>query len=162
MLDAWELSGVTGQLLIAGFLDPSLAARVRALEAAGVVRNIGYVADVDAVYRASDVFILPTHEDGGPQVTYEAAITGLPVITTPMGAARLVDAETGIVVPAGDVGALAKAIRTLADDPALREKLGAQARARAADFDYALVGKRRGAQLIALHADHMTAGDATA
>ena len=99
LLDAWELAGVDGTLVIAGALEDSLADRVAAMAAKGLVRNLGYVSDVQAVYRNSDVFVLPTHEDGGPQVTYEAAATGIPVITTPMGAARLVDDDTGIVCP---------------------------------------------------------------
>ena len=49
---------------------------------------IDFVADVRALYRTADVFVFPSLEEGGPQVTYEACGCGLPVITTPMGAAE--------------------------------------------------------------------------
>ena len=65
-------------------------------------------------------------------VVNEAFDQGVPVIATDaVGAAAggLVQHErTGLVVPAGDVRALADAIRRLHDDPALRERLGANAR----------------------------------
>lgn len=94
------------------------------------------------------MFVFPTLEEGGPQVTYEAAACGLPVVTTPMGAARLVeDGKTGLIVDAGNVPALAEALRTLAADPTFRQALGVAAQAEADRFEYRVVGKARAAQL---------------
>jgi glycosyltransferase involved in cell wall biosynthesis len=45
--------------------------------------------------------------------------------------------ETGLVVPAGDADALAGALRRLHDDPALRGRLGAAARAAVRPYDHA-------------------------
>jgi glycosyltransferase involved in cell wall biosynthesis len=50
--------------------------------------------------------------------------------------------ETGLVVPVGDIGALASAIARLAADADLRASLGRQARARAEDFDERVVLER--------------------
>jgi len=43
------------------------------------------------------------------------------------------DGETGLVVPPGDVGALANALSRLLDDPTLRQRLGSAARQRVLD-----------------------------
>lgn len=69
-------------------------------------------------------------------VVHEAMVQGRAVIgTTPGGHGEMiVDGETGLIVPCGDVTGLAAAMRRLIDDPALRERLGAAARARAERF----------------------------
>ena len=151
LLEAWDRAGIDGELWLAGGIEPAIAPLVQAQLARDKgLRHFGFVEDVAAFYRACDVFVFPTHEEGGPQVTYEAAGCGLPVITTPMGAARLVrDGENGLLVPPGDADALAAALRRLADDPALRESMGAQAQADAARFEYALVGRQRAEMLLA-------------
>ena len=53
---------------------------------------------------------------------------GLPVIATDVGAIGEVvrDGETGILVPPGDIRALASALDTLANDPARRRAMGAR------------------------------------
>jgi glycosyltransferase involved in cell wall biosynthesis len=69
-------------------------------------------------------------------VVHEAMSRGRPVIgTRPSGHEELiVDGETGLLVPRGDVDALATAMRRLIEDPAMRERAGAAARERAALF----------------------------
>ena len=67
----------------------------------------------------------------------EAMAAGLAVVTTPVGAIpdAIQDGQTGLLVPPGDAAALAEALARLIADPALRRRLGLQARARfAADF----------------------------
>jgi len=68
------------------------------------------------IYRGSDVFILPTRKDVWPKVLVEAALAGLPLITTPAtGCAHtLVQHEVnGFVVPVDDIDALADAMHRL-------------------------------------------------
>ncbi|WP_183612937.1 glycosyltransferase [Novosphingobium hassiacum] len=151
LLDAWRLSGIKGELVLAGRVEPSLQPMVDAAIGAGNVRHLGQVDDVASLYRNCDVFVFPTLEEGGPQVTYEAAACSLPVITTPMGAARLVrDAETGLLVEAGNVIALAQALKRFAADTALRKRCGEAARSKADEFEYGVVGAARMAQLCGL------------
>lgn len=90
------------------------------------------------LYRQADAFVFPTRGDCLPLAVLEALAAGLPVITTAVAALpeAVVDGRSGRVVPTDDPGALAAAIATLADDPALRRRLGAAARADALErFD---------------------------
>jgi glycosyltransferase involved in cell wall biosynthesis len=95
---------------------------------------------VIAAYRAATVFVLPCRrtatgdQDGLPVSIAEAMWAGVPVVTTPTSGIPelVVHGETGLLVPAGDPGALADAIVRLLNDPALRARLAGNARAAAA------------------------------
>ena len=109
---------------------------------AGRLRMLGTRADIPAVLAAADVFALPSQFEGLPMSVIEAMLTGLPVVATDVSGPReqVVDGETGLLVPLGDVGALAGALRRLVDDAGLRGRMGAAGRARAvAEYDEAVV-----------------------
>jgi glycosyltransferase involved in cell wall biosynthesis len=80
------------------------------------------------------VFVLPTLYEGYGMVVAEALAHGLPVISTDTGAiAELVGAQAGIVVPPGDVKALASALSQVlnasdGDGVRVRERLARGAR----------------------------------
>ena len=59
----------------------------------------------------------------------EAMATGLPIVTTPVGAAPdiLEDGESALFAPEADAYALAHSLRTLLHDAGLRKKLGCRA-----------------------------------
>ena len=81
----------------------------------------------------SHALILPSFAEGLPMVIMEAMAAGRPVISTYVaGIPELVqDGKTGWLVPAGDAGALADAVRALAAaKPAMRAEMGAAARDR--------------------------------
>lgn len=144
LIEAWKKAGVAGELLLAGSVEPALQPIVDDAIATGNVRHVGHVDDVADLYRKCDAFVFPTLEEGGPQVTYEAASCGLPVITTPMGAARLVeDGTTGIIVQAGNVDALAAALRRIEVDKELRIACGSGALEASKKFEYRIVGRER-------------------
>ncbi len=108
-----------------------LAERVAAAELAGRVTFAGELGEVAlaACYDAADAFVLPTFLEGYGMVVAEALASGLPVVSTPTGAIPdLVGADAGILVPAGDVNALAAALRRVMSDTALRARLAAGAR----------------------------------
>jgi glycosyltransferase involved in cell wall biosynthesis len=79
--------------------------------------------------RAS-VFALPSHAEGVPMALLEAMSCGLPVVTTPVGGIPEVVQSTrnGLLVPPQDIDALEKALATVLDSPAERERLGTEAR----------------------------------
>jgi glycosyltransferase involved in cell wall biosynthesis/peptidoglycan/xylan/chitin deacetylase (PgdA/CDA1 family) len=94
--------------------------------------------------RAADVLVapsVPTREgrrEGIPVVLMEAMSSGLAVVASAIsGIPELVEHGTsGLLVPPGDAPAIAGALRLLASDPALRERLGRDARRRVLDeFD---------------------------
>jgi glycosyltransferase involved in cell wall biosynthesis len=85
-----------------------------------------------AALASSLIFVLPSYAEGMPMALLEAMSWGLPVIATPVGGIpQVVDHEVnGLLVGAGDTDGLAAQIERLLADPALRERLGASARAR--------------------------------
>jgi glycosyltransferase involved in cell wall biosynthesis len=96
------------------------------------VRFLGYREDVASLVAAADLVVLPSHDEGLPLVVLEAMAAGRPVVATAVGGTPelVVDGETGVLVPAGDVGGLAAALDALLADPTRAEALGAAARRR--------------------------------
>jgi glycosyltransferase involved in cell wall biosynthesis len=95
----------------------------------------GQQADVAPWMKAFDAFALPSYaNEGVPQALMQAMFTGLPCVTTAVGAIGeiAVPDRTALVVPAQDSEALAGALRALKADAALRERLGQAARAHCA------------------------------
>ena len=101
----------------------------------GRVDMLGAVAPehVTELYRAADVFVLASHLEGYGMAFAEAMAHGLPIIGTTGGAIpETVPSAAGILVPPGDVAALAAALRRLIEDGAERQRLAAGAIAAAA------------------------------
>ena len=71
---------------------------------------------VSDLYRAADLFVLPTLSDGFAITQLEAMAHGLPVITTPNCGEVVTDRVDGRIVPAGDAAALAAAIEEATTD----------------------------------------------
>lgn len=97
------------------------------------VRFAGW-SDQAAVARymaESDMLVLPSYDEGLPLVILEALANGVAVVCTPVGEIPSVlnDGETALLVPPGDVAALGEALRKLAVDPELRERLERSGRA---------------------------------
>lgn len=93
-------------------------------------------AEVPARMAAADVFVFPSLFEGSAVVTYEAMACGLPSIVTAEAGSVVRDGREGLIVPARDISAVAASMERLGADAALREHLGAAARARAEAFDW--------------------------
>ena len=121
------------RLLIVGTgpQQESLAAQVESLGLAGRVHLVGHQDNAQRWMQTLDVFCLPSYaNEGVPQAIMQAMLTGLPIVTTPVGAIleAVADRDTALVVPPEDSGALAGALAELVRDPSLRANLGARAR----------------------------------
>ena len=92
----------------------------------------GHRADMSAALREADIVCLPSHREGLPKVLIEAAACAIPIVTTDVPGCRdvVVDGENGFVVPAGDAGRVAAALRRLIEDSELRRRFGASGRKR--------------------------------
>ena len=110
-----------------------LEARATAVGVAGRVAFLGARDDVPEQLATLDVFVLPSRFEGLCLAVIEAQAAGVPVVATPVGGIRetVVPGETGLLVPVDDPGALAAAILTLLDDPALAAHLAGEAQRRA-------------------------------
>ena len=69
--------------------------------------------------KSLDMFCFPSLWEGLPSALIEAMAAGLSVIATDIPPHKEVLGDTGVVVPAGDAGALTKAVNMLIDDPSL-------------------------------------------
>jgi len=96
------------------------------------LRVLGFRDDVDRILGAADVVVVPSKRpDPLPNSAIEAAAAGVPVVAAAHGGLPEIvrDGETGMLVPPGDSAALAAALRRLADDTALRARMGERAAA---------------------------------
>jgi glycosyltransferase involved in cell wall biosynthesis len=120
-------------------LRPQLEALVQQLRAVDRVQWSGplYGADKDAAYADADVLLLPSLSENFGNTVLEAMAAGLPVVCTPgVGAGALVRAaDCGLAIER-KVDALADALRRLAADAGLRERMGAAGRAAAAEHSW--------------------------
>jgi glycosyltransferase involved in cell wall biosynthesis len=90
-------------------------------------------------YAAADAFVLPSLDDPRATVVNEAMASGLPVlITDRCGPAGDIvrHGENGFVFAPGDVASLAAHLDTLAEQPALRDRMARRSREIIAGWDY--------------------------
>jgi glycosyltransferase involved in cell wall biosynthesis len=132
---AVRAGGTPLRLLIAGdgYEREALETRAKALALGDGVLFAGQRDDARALMRDVDFVVHPPRFEGFGLVLVEAMEAGRAVVATdvPGGIPELVrDGENGLLVPLDDVPALAAAMRRLATDAALRERLGAAGRAR--------------------------------
>jgi glycosyltransferase involved in cell wall biosynthesis len=115
LLKAWDrLRPKDAELVLAGEWQLPDSWRSDRVTALGRIPR----AEMDDWYAKCAALVLPTLGDGFASVVLEALAHGLPVITTDAnGAAEVLDADTGRVLPAGDVDALTETLRALIADP---------------------------------------------
>ncbi|MCM2374830.1 GT4 family glycosyltransferase PelF [Aporhodopirellula aestuarii] len=97
-----------------------------------VVEFLGRRSDVADLLAQASVFVLPSRSEGISLTLLEAMARGLPVVATSVGGTPevVVDGETGLLVPAGDVVALADAIVELNQHAEAAAEMGRQGRKR--------------------------------
>jgi glycosyltransferase involved in cell wall biosynthesis len=136
LIEAFSRIGAPAELLIAGgdWSAPGYSQRLRTLaHDLGVADRIHFEnhrQDVGAVLSTADIFVLPSRSDARPRSIIEAMSLGLPVVATDVGGipSLVLHEQTGLLVPAGDAGALAGAIARMVQSPDLRARMGAAGR----------------------------------
>lgn len=136
-----EPRGAPLRLLMVG--DGPLRAPAQAmLDEAGEAANAwlpGSRDDVAALLREMDVFALSSRREGISNTVLEAMASGIPVVASATGGnlELIEDGRTGMLVPAADSQAIARALLSYAADDGMRGQHGRAARARA-EKEYSL------------------------
>jgi glycosyltransferase involved in cell wall biosynthesis len=112
----------------------TLYADLKARKEAGELMNVELIgwldkAELDAYYKKADVFVLPTHAEGFPNVILEAMSYALPIVTTKVGAIEdsVIDGQNGYCIEPKDEKALLSSIVSLGDDKVLRDAFASNA-----------------------------------
>ncbi|NLG26968.1 MAG: glycosyltransferase family 4 protein [Chloroflexi bacterium] len=142
LLQAWEQLGWRdAELYLVGNMSPETRPALASLLELPGVCVAGYNRHPEEAYRAADIFCLPSLSEGSAMVTYEAMASGLPMVVTAETGALARDGCEALLVSARDATGLARALEQLREDRALRERLGAAARARAQVFTWEQYGR---------------------
>ncbi len=134
--------GVPGRLIIGGMGDHAGSLR-RLRDELGLQDRVdmpGFVTEEEKrrLFRRAWVHVFTSPKEGWGISNLEAAACGTPTVASDSPGLRdsVVDGETGFLVPHGDAVALAQRLRAILEDGALRQRLGAGARAFAARFTW--------------------------
>jgi glycosyltransferase involved in cell wall biosynthesis len=124
-LEAWRRAGVghDGRLVLCGRMEPGYEAVLAPLLDQPSVELRAHVDDPAGLLRDSDALVLPSLEEGSALVTYEARACGAVLLVSDRTGACARHGHDALVHTAGDVEALARHLRALADQPALLRTL---------------------------------------
>jgi len=127
-----ELEDPGAQLLIVGDGESraTLEAAAKAGRHAARITFLGSRKDTPELFRAMDLFVLPSYVEAFPMVLLEAMATGVPVVGTPVGdVPKIIDVgRTGRITPLGDAAALRSVLAASLADPAELVRMGEAAR----------------------------------
>jgi glycosyltransferase involved in cell wall biosynthesis len=144
---------VQARLVIAGAGSDasSIEGLVQELRLGDRVRMTGFVDEAEKLrlFRGAWVHCLTSPKEGWGISNLEAAGCGTPTVASDSPGLRdsVVDGETGLLVPHGDVPALAAALRRVLEDEPLRQELSAGALRFARSFGWDRTAERTEAQL---------------
>jgi glycosyltransferase involved in cell wall biosynthesis len=152
LLDALaQLPANSFHLYVVGGSDRTLQDQIAVRGLTSHVTWTGFIGDRAAIYAGLDIVVAPAVDEGFGMTVVEAGAFGLPVIAARSGAfpELIRHGETGLLVEPDNADALARALRRLIGDAALRERMGRAARAHvAANFTVEKMADRFVAALI--------------
>ena len=143
--------GIEAEFILAGISDAGNPTAIPEItlsnwDASRIVKWLGHVDDMAALYATVQVVVLPSYREGLPTSLTEAAAFGLPLIATdvPGCVDVIIDGVNGLLVPARDSNALASAIFKLYSNRDLCEHFGLSSRSYAEDkFNEHVIMKQR-------------------
>lgn len=118
-----------------GNLFEEMKQYAKTLEIDGSVEFCGNVTDIPGFLQQGHALVLSSVSEACPMVILEAMASGLPVAATAVGGVPELVTDNGLLTPSGDAVALAEAMGSLAQDPALWQKLSARAQKNVQAFD---------------------------
>lgn len=118
---------IASKLIIVGD-GPERATLESAAESLGCKNRVifaGQVSDVQTFYAAADIFVLPSHNEGSPNVLLEAMAANLPIVATAVGGVpeMVENNESALLVPPNEPSSIAAAIARLLTDKDLAQRL---------------------------------------
>jgi glycosyltransferase involved in cell wall biosynthesis len=128
--------GVQARFVLVGDSDPLNPASIpndqlKAWDESGVIEWWGWRDDMKSIFSQTHIVCLPSYyREGVPRALVEALASGRPIVTTDAPGCREVvaDGVNGLLVQPCDSVGLAKALRSLIENPALRQKMGLRSR----------------------------------
>lgn len=133
---SWTLRFVGGTLGLRkneGYLEELKTLAIQ-LGCTSQVEFSGFREDVRSEYEKSSIAVNFSHSESFSLTTLDALYFGKPVIATECGGpTEIVTSECGILVPPGDLVAMATAMKELMSQPELRLKMGKYGQRRAAE-----------------------------
>jgi glycosyltransferase involved in cell wall biosynthesis len=114
---------------------------IRDADVADRVHIVGFLDDVRPSMVASTALVLASRQEGLPRCIMEALSLEVPVVATDArGSPDLVEPDAGLIVPVGDVNALARAMDRMLDEPEAAREMAARGRERMVDrYDLAIL-----------------------
>lgn len=143
-LEAWLASPASkeGRLLIAGAILPTYEQKLDSLLSHPSVHVLGHREDVADLMRSSDVFVLPSLEEGSALACSEALGCGCAALVSDATSGVCKDGVDSLVHQAGDVAALTEHITTIFRDRTLLKRLRQGALTRSQTFTWEAAGSR--------------------
>jgi glycosyltransferase involved in cell wall biosynthesis len=134
-------AGSPPPLVIVGRLGWMVSAVFTEVETLGLKEKVqftGYVAaeDLPVVFNLAELFVYPSFYEGFGLPPLEGLACGVPVITTAVSSMPEYIGQAGLLVPPGDIPALADAMQRLLADPELRRRLAQAGPPQAAAFTW--------------------------
>lgn len=143
-LEAWLQSSACdgGTFQVAGEFIPGYAEKLATMLAHPTVKVLGYRKDVPELMRQSDIFVLPSIEEGSALVTSEARGSGCVLLVSEASGAVCRHMENALVHPVGEVKMLAQHFTMLHDDRSLLERLRSSSLRTTREITWAAAGVR--------------------
>ncbi len=132
--------GLPHRLVLAGpqerWMEPHIRAAIKMAPRPDRVELAGYVEDLPGTYSGATALLMSSRCEGFGLPALEAMACGTPVVAFTNSSLTEVVGDAGVLVPDGDVEAMARAVGELVDGATLRQELVAAGLGRAAEFPW--------------------------